>query len=59
MEEQIVIPTPLVTIEELPENMTSDTMEKHMMQVTQCKNKGPLQTRKEHLKKITTHRTPK
>jgi len=33
-EEQVIILTPLITIEELPENMIPDTAGKHMMQVT-------------------------
>jgi len=49
--EQVVISMPLVTIEELPEDVTPDTAEKHIVQVTQRKDKEPMQARKERLKK--------
>jgi len=47
-DEQVVIPTPLVTIEE---DVTPDIAEKHMVQVMQCKSKKPMQLCKERLKK--------
>jgi len=43
----VVIPTPLVTIEELSEDMIPDTAGKHMVQITQRKSKEPIQARKE------------
>jgi len=55
-EKQVVIPTTLITIKELPKIMT--LVEKYM-QVTQLKDKEPLQACKERLKQITTHRTSK
>jgi len=44
-EERVVIPTPLIMIEELPEDVTPDTAEKHMVQIMQRKNKEPMQER--------------
>jgi len=56
MDEQVVTSMPLVTIEELPEDVTPDTAEKQMMQITQRKGKEPMQAyaRKERLKKSRT-----
>jgi len=48
-DEQVVIPTSLVTIEELSEDVTPDTAKK-LVQVTQRKGKEPMQACKERLK---------
>jgi len=40
---------PLVTIEELPKDVTSDTAEKHMVQVMQRKGKKPMQACKKRI----------
>jgi len=50
-EEQVAIPTPLVSIEETPETV-SDNADKSVMHMTQREDKKPPQARKEQLKNV-------
>jgi len=50
-EEQVAIPTPLVSIEEIPETVP-DNADKPVLHMTQREDKKPPQARKEQLKNL-------